>query len=799
MVVAPPLLAQEPDAASAPASPASRAETATQAGDAGTEPAASTSASTPDASGGTPADGAGDAAAPSGTPPAANALPTEAREAIAELDSATVDRVVALLENEAERQRLLETLRAVAAVEEARTPEPPTSVVSEPVGWLQAEIDRRVEAVEQSVQAVLRSGSRLEYLGRWLTRQVRDPARRSFWIETLGQIGLVLGVALAGALVVRRWLRGPRAAFESYAPPTPLHFTGAIGLHALVRLLPIGLFIVVAAMVSLALDLGAYTLAVTRSLVEGLAFVTAVTAVMRAVFNVRNPHMRLFPVEAEVGLAIQRSVLRVVAVGGYGYFALQAARALGLPWTVHGFLEHVLFFITFLLFVRLIFRFRRLGAEGFRTLAAERRAGLVSRFLPWDSVARAWHIVAILFGLAVYGSWALQIAGGPAFLFRALGITLVLLFVTRLVNVWLTSRALDRAPERAGEEEEAELGDVIVTATRTPLSFVLRLGTTALALVLILQAWGVDVWGWLQSDVGEAVRDALLAAAATVAVAYLIWRVLNRLIRGAIEETDNLGRPVRSNRSQTLLTIGRNVAFVVIWLTAGMLALSELGVNLAPLIAGAGVIGLAIGFGSQQLVQDIITGFFILLEDTIAVGDVADLGGKVGVVEAVTLRIVRLRAYDGQVHTIPYSKISTISNLTKDYSYYVFDVGVAYKEDVDRVMAVMAEVGAQMQRERAFRRLIVEPLEIAGVDRFAESAVVIRARMKTRPLQQWTVGREFNRRLKNRFDELGIEIPFPQRTLHVATPATTTPAFPAPVMATGGAPDGPAENAADAR
>jgi len=800
-----PLAAQERDPTSAPSAPAATApaDTATAPDAAGAEPAAADgpaageepSASEPSAP--AVADPA-TATAPNGSPPVAEgAFPAGAREALGELDPATIDRVVALLENEAERQRLLETLRAVAAVEAARTPAAPASVVAEPVGWLQAEIDRRVQAIEQSIEAVLRSGSRVEYLHRWLARQVSDPTRRGFWIETLGRIGLVLGIAIAGALVVRRWLRGPRAGFDDYAPPTPLHFTAAIVMHALVRLIPIGLFVAAAALVAFALDLGAYTLAVTRSLVQGLAFVTAVTAVMRAVFNVRNPHMRLFPVEADVGIAIQRSVVRVVAVGGYGYFALQAARALGLPWTVHGFLEHVLFFVTFLLYVRLILRFRRLGADGLRTLAAERRTGLVSRFLPWDSVASTWHIVAILFGLAVYGSWALQIAEGPAFLLRALGITLVLLFVTRLINVWLTSRALDRAPERAGEEDEAELGDVIVTASRSPLNFALRVGTTALALVLILQAWGVDVWGWLQSDVGEAVRDALLAALATVAIAYLIWRILNRLIQGAIEETDNLGRPVRTNRSQTLLTIGRNVAFVVIWLTAGMLALSELGVNLAPLIAGAGVIGLAIGFGAQTLVQDIITGFFILLEDTIAVGDIADLGGKVGVVEAVTLRIVRLRGYDGQVHTIPYSKIATISNLTKDFSYYVFDVRVAYKEDLDRVMAVMAEIGAEMQRDRAFRRLIVEPLEIAGVDQFTESAVVIRARIKTRPLQQWTVGREYNRRLKKRFDELGIEIPFPQQTLHVATPRAATTTFPSPAMATSGAADGPATNAPD--
>ena len=746
----------------------------------------------------TGADDAGDASGE----PAAEPLPPAARDAVARLDPATLDRVVTLLENEAERQRLLETLRAVSEVAKAGQPdEAPTTVVTEPVNWLQREIDRRVEAVEESVRAVLQSGRRLDHLGRWLGRQVQDPGRRAFWIDTLGRMGLVLGGALLVALIVRRWLRGLRQRFDAYAPPTPLHFTAAIVLHALVRLVPIVVFTAAAALVAFLLDLGAYTQAVTRSLVEGLAFVTAVTAVMRAVLNVRNPQMRLFPVEEVEGLAIQRAVLRVVAVGGYGYFGLQAARALGLPWTVHGFLEHVLFFVTFLLYVRVVLRFRRRGAEGLRAVAAQGRGGVVSRFLPWNAVARSWHVVAILFGLVVYGSWALQIAGGPAFLFRALGITLVLLFVTRLVNVWLTARALDRAPERArDDEEEAELGDVLASATRSPLNVLLRLAVTGTAGVLILQAWGVDVWGWLQSDAGEALRDATLAAALTLAIAYAVWRLLSRIIGGAIEETDNLGRPVRTSRSQTLLSIGRNVAFVLIWLTAGMLALSELGVNLAPLIAGAGVIGLAVGFGSQQLVQDVITGFFILLEDTISVGDVADLGGKVGVVEAVTLRIVRLRGYDGQVHTIPYSKISTISNLTKDYSYYVFDVGVAYKEDVDQVMAVMAEVGAQMQRERAYRRLIVEPLEIAGVDRFAESAVVIRARMKTRPLQQWTVGREYNRRLKKRFDELGIQIPFPQRTLHMATPAAAaTTTFPAAAHAAGGAPDGVAENTAEAR
>jgi small conductance mechanosensitive channel len=178
------------------------------------------------------------------------------------------------------------------------------------------------------------------------------------------------------------------------------------------------------------------------------------------------------------------------------------------------------------------------------------------------------------------------------------------------------------------------------------------------------------------------------------------------------------------------------------------------------------VIGLAIGFGSQKLVQDIITGMFVLLADTIRVGDVVEVAGRSGVVERVTMRTVVLRDYGGNVHTIPYSSIDTVSNSTKEFSYAQFDIGVAYRENVDEVMEVMRHVGQELNRDPYFRRLILEPLEVAGLDRFADSAVVIKARFKTRALKQWEVMREYNRRLKNRFDELGIEIPFPHQTLY---------------------------------
>jgi small conductance mechanosensitive channel len=173
-----------------------------------------------------------------------------------------------------------------------------------------------------------------------------------------------------------------------------------------------------------------------------------------------------------------------------------------------------------------------------------------------------------------------------------------------------------------------------------------------------------------------------------------------------------------------------------------------------------------VAFGAQTLVKDIITGAIILFQDLVAVGEVVKVGDTAGLVEAISIRHIRLRDLSGTVHTVPFSEISTISNLTKDFSFYVFDIGIAYREDVDRVMEALKDLGDELQRDPDFATLILAPLEIFGLDRFADSAIIIKARIKTLPIQQWTIGREFNRRLKRRFDELGIEIPFPHRTLY---------------------------------
>ncbi len=219
-------------------------------------------------------------------------------------------------------------------------------------------------------------------------------------------------------------------------------------------------------------------------------------------------------------------------------------------------------------------------------------------------------------------------------------------------------------------------------------------------------------------------------------------------------------------RTQTLSSVSHYAVDIVVILVAGMIVLRESGIDIGPILAAAGVVGLAVGFGAQSLVKDVIGGFFILMEDQIRVGDVVEIAGKSGVVEQVTLRMVVLRDLHGHVHYVTNGQIDTVTNMTKDFSRYVFDIGVAYREDVDEVIKVIEQVDEDLRSDPEFGTLILEPIEVLGLNEFADSAVVIKARTKTKPIEQWRVGREFNRRLKKKFDEVGIEIPFPHVTLY---------------------------------
>jgi small conductance mechanosensitive channel len=263
-----------------------------------------------------------------------------------------------------------------------------------------------------------------------------------------------------------------------------------------------------------------------------------------------------------------------------------------------------------------------------------------------------------------------------------------------------------------------------------------------------------------------------------VVVAWILIGVLQRLIREfRVRLAARMDDPEARKRAETLGRVFRYIVAVVISLIAIMLVLAEVGISLAPILGAAGVVGVAVGFGAQSLVKDYFTGFFVLLENQIRQGDVVQVAGIGGFVEEITLRFVRLRDYDGNVHFIPNSLITTVTNMSRDFAQTVIDVSIAYREDIDEAVAVMRDVAGAMRADTAYGWKIMEDMEIAGVEKWADSAIVIRSRIKVRPLEQWSVRREYLWRLKKAFDARGIEIPYPHLTVYagVAKDGTAAP------------------------
>jgi small conductance mechanosensitive channel len=250
----------------------------------------------------------------------------------------------------------------------------------------------------------------------------------------------------------------------------------------------------------------------------------------------------------------------------------------------------------------------------------------------------------------------------------------------------------------------------------------------------------------------------------------LLHGALTRMERRLVERAtaDDEGGREAAKRAETLTRLLRQAGTIAIWLVIALLALREVGMEIAPLLAGAGILGLAVGFGAQNLVRDVITGFFFILENQIRVGDVAIINGTAGVVERLNFRTVVLRDLAGTVHVLPNGAITSVSNMTKDWSAYVLDIGVSYRADPDQVIAVMQQVGDDLRADDYFGPLMPQPVEIFGVNEFADSAIVIKGRVIARPGHQWECGREYLKRLKRAFGEAGIEIPYPHRSIEVS-------------------------------
>jgi small conductance mechanosensitive channel len=382
-------------------------------------------------------------------------------------------------------------------------------------------------------------------------------------------------------------------------------------------------------------------------------------------------------------------------------------------------------------------------------------------------IAANWHLLGLLIVVGHLVSRLFGIGGG-SFIGRAL-VTLAAVTV-----VLALTYALSGGLAKLASTMHAGKGGLARRLTWRYLGLarqLLRIVAAALMLIVALRIWNFDAVDWFSSGLGLAIARPILSIASVLLVGWLSWVTMDTCVDYALLPKDNSGRARdHSTRARTLLPLLRNFAFVVLVVLTIIAVLSNLGVNVTVLLGSVSIIGVAIGFGSQQLVQDVITGLFMLFEDTIAIGDTIDTGDRNGTVESLTIRTVRIRDGDGALHTIPFSQIKALKNRSRGLGVYTVKVVVGYDADLDRVMEVMKEVGQSLRDEPQFSGDMLSGLEIWGVDQFTPEGITIMGGLKTRALKQWGVGRAFNLRLKHRFDQEGIPLTPPRPSVVVQQP-----------------------------
>lgn len=323
-------------------------------------------------------------------------------------------------------------------------------------------------------------------------------------------------------------------------------------------------------------------------------------------------------------------------------------------------------------------------------------------------------------------------------------------YVTTLIRCWAENH-----------RDKYKLSDARASFYFQSINFLVTLLILLLGSMSLMALWDIN---WTLLDVQEV--QSLAAKVVGLLFVLIASMVVIELVASLIERYFDR-KKISLSREQTIKPIAKNIVIGILGFMFSLIALSQLGIDILPLLAGAGVAGIAVGFGAQALVKDVISGFIIILEDLIQVGDIVRLCDCRGVVERITIRKVQLRDLDGSVYTVPFGEIQIVENLTKIYSYYLMDIGVAYRESVDEVIDVLKEVFRQQREHEDYADLILDDIDILGLDQFGDSAIIIKARIKTEAKKQWIVGREFNRRMKIAFDNKNIEIPFPHQTIYI--------------------------------
>ena len=654
----------------------------------------------------------------------------------------------------------------------------------------------------------------------WAVVMATNPWARSVLNDTLWRLAVVMACAVAVEFALRRTIRGPVSALEQMAPngtprgepvgsepaepepaePEPggeptdepelervVEARAEVGdiepppvrrrpsnwtqlrrvplmlARLLLDLIPVFGFLLIGHLIT-GSTLGGQAISrlVLLAVVDSYALCIAVLSVARMLLSPRRARLRLFNLRDDIADYLMRWTRRLIVIAVFGYAVAEVGLLLGLSDVAHQGLLKAVSFVLHLCLAIIVLQKRR--AVRARLRAPEGATGFAARLR--NGLAASWHWVALFFIIAVWMVWAIELPHGFTWLLRVFALTAALLIGARLFLI-LVLGSIDRVMRMGPEAADRYPGLQGRMRLYAPMVHGAVRGVVyLLCLFGLLQVLGMPTFTWFaDSPLGQRMLSACATLLITVLLAFAVWEAANAAIQRHLAKLQKEAQLTRSARLRTLLPLLRSGLMITILIVAGLMVLSEIGLNIAPLLAGAGIIGVAIGFGSQKLVQDLITGIFLLLENAMQVGDVVKVSGLAGVVESLSVRTIRLRAEDGSVHVIPFSSVTTVTNMTKDYSRAVIVAGVAYKEDYDTVLEVLKTLAREMRAEPAWQSIILDDLEVWGLDQLGDSSVVIKCRIMCTPFGRWSVTREFNRRMKKRFDELGIEIPFPHRKL----------------------------------
>jgi small conductance mechanosensitive channel len=693
------------------------------------------------------------------------AMPAAAQQAMknpaaneAKQPGADVESLIRMLEDEKARARLIDSLRAAAANTGAGGSASPAGPEN---------------TIAQRIAEYTRSGAEnlAEMLGTMvgLVRKLADVLSGAVAIDVaalwsvVGSVVLVVAATFAVHFALQLAFRRLQHTFAGLtAQAGRIRSLGVIGLSAAVDAGSV--LAAWAAGYVFALNVGqAGHLGISRALfLNAFLIVELIKVGARIVLSPRWSALRIGGLDDTTAAYWYFWLSRLVSVIGYTFlFIMPVLSANG--WRDAAQAVSVFVMFTALMMLSAILLQNRDAVRTRLTRRAQAgKTDTLSRSLA--AVAGHWHVMAIGYLTVIFVLWIANSESALPFILAATAQSLVAVALGVLVNGFISRLASGGMRLPGDVRERLPLLEMRLNAFVPNILRVVRAVVAAAVLLVIAQVWHlVDFAGWLSSDLGRRFAGSIAATGVILLVGGLIYLAVSSWVEYRLNP--NFGT-VPTARERTLLSLFGNAFTIVLAVLVFMLALSELGVNIGPLLAGAGVVGLAVGFGAQKLVQDVINGVFIQFENAINEGDVVSVAGQTGVVERLTIRSVSLRSLDGTYHLIPFSSVDTVSNLMKHFGYHVANIGVAYRENIAEVKQAMQDAFDRLRKTEHGENIIGD-LDMHGVTEFANSAVIVRARIKTVSGQHWAAGRAYNELVKEVFDERGIEIPFPHVTLYM--------------------------------